>query len=315
MATFPPVAVQVNRRTPLRRDGVLDSQYEVTRNLLLTTLAGQGKMYGAAGEVPSYVWPNQKSKINPVENRNFVDPSETWLIGIDKFFYAPGEGPRYDYPNPGVRLRPTENRNYISTFDVQNIGLDTFFGAPGEPPHYDWPNPKPRPSPMRAILSQPQTGLQELLYSGPVQYFLAALTGTYTVTGDTVGFVANRVMAGATGVYTVSGNVFTNVARRIATLTGTYTVTAGTVFAVIQRALAALTGTYAVTAGTTVATVARRLVGGTGSYMFSGVANFLATTPVATLISRVFSLFGRTSPDKNVQGITDPSKRLKGHSQ
>jgi hypothetical protein len=148
---------------------------ELKQNLL-----GQDRLYGTAGEVPSYDWTNPRigppypvglrgwtvplnlliqpagpgtffvydtplppaGRAFPVALRGFHDPLKLLLYGKDVQFGAPGEVIAYDWPNPSRGAPyPSALRTFLQPVSLLLLGQDRLYGGPGQVPSYDWPNP------------------------------------------------------------------------------------------------------------------------------------------------------------------------------
>lgn len=82
-------------------------------DLLLTTLVGQDRLYGAPGEVPVYTWVVPPKKWAHPELTNWVHDLLPNLIGQDQVYGGPGHVPTYDWQNPRGYRRPVFIEEYV----------------------------------------------------------------------------------------------------------------------------------------------------------------------------------------------------------
>jgi hypothetical protein len=106
-------------------------------------LAGQDRMYGGPGQVPSWDSPLPRGPQFPVALR-------TWLNDLVRTTLAPSIVPFHltDWPLPGVPQYPVALRTFLKSSAIQLLGKDTLYGAPGQAPSYDWPLPRGPVFPM-----------------------------------------------------------------------------------------------------------------------------------------------------------------------
>lgn len=175
MANLPrsPLIFRTWLRDPYRIS--VNSQTGVWTNNWLE-LSGKDKLFGAAGQVPDFDWPNPRGYVPSIVLKTWIDPLKVNLAGQDKLFGAAGQVPDFDWPNPRGPQRSIDLLTWVKGFQLQftipfhqidwpnprgplqgSISLrtwidplklnlrsqDSFFGAAGQPPaNLDWPNPR-----------------------------------------------------------------------------------------------------------------------------------------------------------------------------
>ena len=102
---------------------------------------------------------------------------------------------------------------------------------------------------------------------------LTALAGSYAVTGQTAVLTYGRVLTGLAGSYTVTGQTATlQTARTITALNGSYSVAGQTAAVAVARQITALNGSYALTGQTADVSFGRLLSATNGVYSVAGQA-------------------------------------------
>src|SRR5690349_3045388 len=111
----------------IRKQAVRTTVNGVNLNLL-----SQDQFFGAAGQPPTYDYPNPKAPKRSVQD---------WNQNLLQSTLVPQPFAQTDWPNPITRKPGI--RGDIYSVNLELIGQDSFFGVPGQPPaNYDFPNPK-----------------------------------------------------------------------------------------------------------------------------------------------------------------------------
>lgn len=150
------------------RDPLISQPQKVQRPPVITGPAGRVITPDAAKAFSQKDWPLPRSAVYPNQNRTYLHPAQTRLIGKDTFFGPAGFAPDYDWPLPRSAVYPNQNRTYLHPAQVRLIGQDTFFGPKGMAPDFDWPLPRTAPFPLSN-----RSGVQGRVLA-PIKPFLQA---------------------------------------------------------------------------------------------------------------------------------------------
>lgn len=132
-----------------------------------TQLFGKDRFFGAAGQGPSYDWPNPLRPRYPLQPESSPNIALTTVLVAAPFYQADWPNPQgkravsqadcsssllvgplavpfalRDWPLPSQARQPQENQGFVRASNVQLIGQDKFFAAAGQAPVYDYPNPQ-----------------------------------------------------------------------------------------------------------------------------------------------------------------------------
>lgn len=106
---------------------------------LKLALQGQDRLFGAAGQVPTFDWPLPKGPVYVQALRNFLHATDTNLAGQDRFFGAAGEVPAFDWVTPAPVRRSIDLSTWLIN-PLETTLNPTFTQPPFVP--LDFPNPR-----------------------------------------------------------------------------------------------------------------------------------------------------------------------------
>lgn len=141
----PPGAVRVE----LPPRGPTRLRADTVQNLSLTTLIGQGALYGEPGQAPTVIFPNPP--LGPKRNPQYEQgPNLQALLQTPPEALPPGTATLALPPRGPTRLRADLTQNLVTT---TLVAQDALYGAPGQAPTIIFPNP-PRGRPAGLITNR-----------------------------------------------------------------------------------------------------------------------------------------------------------------
>jgi hypothetical protein len=114
-------------------------------------LDGQDQVYGQAGQVPGYDYPNPRGTPPHRDLR-------TWTQSLLQSTLAPEIPSLKDWPIPNSKPWPIALRTHLDQTRLLLLGQDAFFTGAGRGPSYDWPVPR---AAARADIGSCAQNLQE----------------------------------------------------------------------------------------------------------------------------------------------------------